>query len=110
MWRLRIEDILESVEKIGRFTKDMSLEDFTGDEKTVDAVVRNISVIGEAARHVPEEIRERYPDVPWSEMRGMRNVVVHEYASVSIPIVWQTAKRNLPPLVPILRRILENEA
>lgn len=104
MWRLRIEDILESVQNIGRFTKDMSLEDLTGDEKTVDAVVRNISVIDEATRHIPEEIRERYPDVLWSEMRGMRNVVVHEYASVSIRIVWQTARRNLPPLVPILRR------
>lgn len=88
----------------------MSLKDFEGDEKTVDAVVRDISVIGEAARHVPEDIREHYPGVPWSEMRAMRNVVVHEYASVSIPIVWQTAKRNLPPLVPMLQKILENEA
>ena len=102
--------MLESIEKVDRYTEGMSLEDFRGDEKTVDAVVRNISVIGEAARHVPVEIRERYPDVPWLEMRGMRNVVVHEYASVSIPIVWQTAKRNLPPLVRMLQEILEKEA
>lgn len=102
--------MLESIEKVGRFTEDMSFEDFTGDEKTVDVVVHNISVIGEAARHVPEEIRERYPAVPWSEMRGTRNVIIHEYASVSIPIVWQTAKRNLPPLVPMLREILDKEA
>ena len=87
----------------------MSFDDFEGDERTVDAVLRNISVIGEAARHVPEEIRERYPSVPWSETRGIRNVVVHEYASVSVPIVCQTVERNLPPLVPMLQEILQNE-
>ena len=102
--------MLESIEKVERFTEGMSFEDFRVDEKTVDAVVRNISVIGEAARHVPEEIRERYPALPWMEMRGRRNVVVHENASVSVPIVWQTTKRNLPPLAPLLREILKNEA
>ena len=109
-WRLRLEDILESIEKVGRFTEGMSFEDFERDDRTVDTVVRNISVIGEAARYVPEEIRERYPDVPWAEMRGMRNVVVHEYASVSVPIIWQTARRNLRPLIPMLRAILNHES
>ena len=102
---------MEAAEKVGRFTEGMSFEDFGRDEKTVDAVVRNISVmIGEAARHIPEEVRERYPAVPWSEMRGMRNVVVHEYASINVAIVWQTVRRNLPPLVPMLREILEKKA
>lgn len=109
-WRLHLEDILESTEKVDRFTGNLSFENFREDEKTVDAVVRSISIVGEAAGRVPEEIRERYPDVPRLEMRGMRNVVIHEYAPVSIPIVWQTAKRNLPPLVPMLREILDKEA
>ena len=69
-WTLRVEDILESIEKIGRFTKDMSFEDSEGDERTVDAVVRNISVISKAASHVPEEIRKRHPNVPRSGMRA----------------------------------------
>jgi uncharacterized protein with HEPN domain len=87
----------------------MTLEEFRDDEMAVDAVVRNIGVIGEAARHVPGGVQERYPLVPWTEMRGMRNVVIHEYSSVSVPIVWQTVKRNLPPLIPMLEEILERE-
>lgn len=95
--------------KVERYTDGMTLEAFRADEKTVDAVVRNIGVIGEAARHVPQDVQERYPDVPWAEMRGMRNVVVHEYSLVSVPIVWQTVKGNLPPLVPVLEDILQSE-
>lgn len=87
----------------------MTLDTFRDDEKTVDAVVRNIGVIGEAARHVPQDVQERYPDVPWPQMSGMRNVVIHDYSSVSVPIVWQTVKRNLPPLIPMLEEILERE-
>lgn len=88
----------------------MTLEEFRTDDKTVDAVVRNLETIGEAARHVPSEIQERYPQLPWTQMRGMRNVVIHEYASVSTPIIWQTVTKNLPPLVPMLQEVLdENE-
>jgi uncharacterized protein with HEPN domain len=87
----------------------MTLDTFRDDERTVDAVVRNIGVIGEAARHVPRDVQESYPDVPWSQMSGMRNVVIHEYSAVSVPIVWQTVKRNLPPLIPMLEEILERE-
>ncbi len=104
-----MEDILEAVRKVERYTDGMTLEEFRDDEMAVDAVVRNIGVIGEAARHVPGEVQENYPSVPWTEMRGMRNVVIHEYSSVSVPIVWQTAKRNLPPLIPMLEEILERE-
>ncbi len=108
-WRLRIQDILESIEKIQRYVSDMTLEEFLEAEMVVDAVVRNFTIIGEASRHVPEELEERWPDVPWYEMRGMRNVVVHEYFGVSREILWGTVRNDLPPLVPMLHKILENE-
>lgn len=106
-WTLRIEDILEAIERIEVYTAGLTFESFTADRKTVDAVVRNIEIIGEAAGYVPEEIQCRYPTIPWSRMRGMRNVLIHRYDEVSLPILWQTIRRNLPPLVSPLRAILE---
>ncbi len=87
----------------------MSLEDLRDDEKTVDAVVRNLGIIGEAARHVPPHIQERHLQIPWAQMRGMRNVVIHEYSEISLPVIWDTIKVDLPPLVPMLQDILERE-
>lgn len=86
-WKLRIEDILESIGKIERYTAGMSFVDFLADERTVDAVVRNFTIIGEAARHIPGEIVNRYPGVAWPAMRGLRNVVVHEYSSVDLETI-----------------------
>jgi len=106
-WKLRLEDILEAIATIDRYATGMDYEAFRADSKTVDAVVRNLEIIGEAARHVPDAIRKRYSDVPWARMRDMRNVLIHEYSGVSVSIVWQTVRDDLPPLVPLLRRILE---
>lgn len=86
-WKLRGEDILEAIARIKRYVEGMTIDDFSGDEKTIDAVIRNISVIGEAARHIAPEVRERYPQVPWAEMAGMRNIVVQECFGVSVPIL-----------------------
>lgn len=108
-WELRVEDILEAIARMERYVEGMTIDDFSGDEKTIDAVIRNISVIGEAARYIAPEVRERYPQVPWAEMAGMRNIVVHEYFGVSVPILWDTVKRNLPPVVALLREILARE-
>jgi uncharacterized protein with HEPN domain len=108
-WRLRIKDILLALERITQYTEGMTWETFRADAKTVDAVIRNIELIGEATRHVPEDIVARYPQIPWTEMRGMRNVLIHEYFLVSVPILWQTLTENLPPLVPQLQRILDED-
>lgn len=105
-WRLRVEDILERINRVMRYTEGMDETSFSEDEKTVDAVLRNMTVIGEAARALPPEIEARYPNVPWGKMRGFRNIVVHEYFGVSVPILWQTVQTNLPPLVSDLERIL----
>jgi uncharacterized protein with HEPN domain len=86
-WKQRIADILEAVERIQRYTSGMDLDSFSADDRTVDAVVRNITVIGEAARSVPDEVRRAHPEIPWDEMRGIRNVIVHDYFGVSLSIL-----------------------
>ena len=83
----------------------MTLEQFVADRKTIDAVVRNIIIIGEAASYLSEDLIESHPDLPWREMRDMRNIVVHEYFGVDNVIVWETLQKNLPPLLPLLKRL-----
>lgn len=104
---MRIADIHQCILKIRRFTKGYSFDDFQGDEKTIDSVLRNLEIIGEAARQVPADIRERYPELPWSEMTTMRNIVIHQYHGVNLNIIWQTVKEDLPPLASQLKRILQ---
>jgi len=106
-WKIRVTDILECIDRIACYTEDMTLAEFQGDNKTSDAVLRNLEIIGEAARHVPKEIQDRYPDLPWMEMRAMRNIVIHEYFGVNLNIIWHTINYNLPPIVPRLKEILE---
>lgn len=105
-WTQRISDILGAIDRIARYTAGMTLASFVADEKTVDAVIRNLEIIGEAARHLPDDVVACYPHLPWSEMRGLCNVLIHEYFGVSLPIIWQTVTQDLPPLVPLLQRIL----
>ena len=108
-WKIRIADILDCIVKIQRYTNGYTFDDFQDDDKTIDSVLRNLEIIGEAARHVPAEIRARHSDLPWVEMLTMRNIVIHEYHGVNLRIIWQTVKEDLPPLLPRLKRILEDE-
>jgi uncharacterized protein with HEPN domain len=87
----------------------LSYAGFENDDKSIDAVLRNLEIIGEAARHIPREVRERFPDIPWAEMQTMRNIVIHEYHGVNLRIIWQTVERDLPLLEPQLRKILDTE-
>ena len=82
-WRFRIEDILEAMGRIERYTEGLDSESFAWDEKTVDPVLRNFGVIGEAVNHVPEEVCAAHPDIPWEPMRAIRNFVIYEYFGVS---------------------------
>jgi hypothetical protein len=92
----RLRDILAAIDKIRRYTAGMDFATFAGDERTIDAVIRNFTVIGEAANHLPDELVSHQPGVPWAEMRGMRNVVIHEYFGVSLAILWETIQHDLP--------------
>jgi len=108
-WRLRIDDILSAIDKIGRYTSDMSGESLAADEKTLDAVLFDVAVIGEAARNVPEDVVARSPQIPWAAMRDMRNIVVHEYFGILIETLWTTVTDDLPPLRRQLATLLESE-
>ncbi|MGC9101445.1 MAG: DUF86 domain-containing protein, partial [Caldisericum sp.] len=87
-WKLFLVDVLESIEKIENYTSEISFEEFIKDEKTKDAVVRNIEIIGEAVKHIPEEIKEKYNQIPWKKITGMRNRLIHGYFVVDYTIVW----------------------
>lgn len=108
-WRFRIRDILDSVARIERYTRDLSWDAFRGDDKTADAVLRNLEIIGEAARYVPPEIQVRHAHIPWREMQALRNIVVHEYHGVNLEIIWRTVQEDLPSIVTPLQQILKHE-
>jgi len=100
-----LDDILEAIGKIERFTDGMVYAEFAGDEMTVDAVLRNFEVIGEAAKNVPDDVRREYDAVPWSEMAGMRDKLIHGYATIELEIVWMTVEEELPTLRPQIEAI-----
>ena len=105
-WRLRIDDITDAID-IERYTKKMSFGEFKADDRTIDAVLRNLEVIGEAAGHIPPEVIDRSREIPWDKMRALRNIVAHEYFGVKLPIVWETIERRLPLLKADLKRLLD---
>jgi uncharacterized protein with HEPN domain len=105
-----VEDILGSIEKVQRYTQNLSFEEFCLDDMAIDAVIRNFGIIGEAARYITAAIQDRYPAIPWAKMRGMRNAVIHGYDEVNLSIVWSTIRDDLPPLMPLLQDMLRRES
>ena len=97
-WEFRIDDIIEAIDKIERYTHGIDFASWQNDEKTVDAVIRNLEVIGEASSHLPPEIQEQFKDVPWGMMKGIRNILAHEYFGIDLEIVWKTVTEDLPVL------------
>lgn len=106
---LYLKDIVDAITKILEYTKNVSYDDFCEDAKTIDAVVRNYEIIGEAAKSISGEIKSAYSDVPWKEMIGMRNKVIHEYFGVDTDIVWETTRSILPGLKTSLEDIYKSE-
>lgn len=97
-WQFRINDIIEAIEKIERYTTDMDYDAWLKDDKTVDAVIRNIEVIGEASSHLPDDVLQHYNKIPWQLMKAIRNILAHEYFGVDLEIIWKTVKEDLPDL------------
>lgn len=103
-----VQDILDSVNDVGSFIEGMDFEEFIKDKKTIYSVVRAIEIIGEATKNVPEQIKKKYPDVPWKKMAGMRDRLVHEYFGVDLEILWGTAKEDVPQLKTPVSKVLED--
>lgn len=105
-WRLYADDIVRACEKIRVFTDGMSFESFLRDERTQDAVIRNLEIIGEAARHLPVRVTSHEPHIPWRLVCDMRNVLAHAYFGVSLQVVWDAATNQVAALGTAVRRRL----
>ena len=96
--KLRVHDILDAIDRILTYVNGMQYQDFLADRKTQDAVARNIEIIGEAARSLEEPFRDKHPQIPWEEIIGMRNVMIHQYFGILPDVVWDVIQNELPPI------------
>lgn len=107
-YRDYLQDMIDSINDIESFIRNMGFEEFKTDRKTINAVVRSIEIIGEAAKRVPSSLRGKYKMMPWKEMIGMRDKLIHAYFGVDTEILWKTVKDDIPPLKPLIQRTLED--
>jgi uncharacterized protein with HEPN domain len=105
---LYLEDVRDCMNKINKYVNGMSFEDFDQNQLVIDAVARNLEVIGEATKYVPTEIREKYPEVPWKSMIGLRNILIHEYFGIDEQIIWQIITSDFKKTKPLIEKIIED--
>ena len=106
-WTFYLEDILDSARKIELFTKDVTLDEFRENRLVFDAVIRNLEVIGEAAKHLPPEVRAMTPDVEWSKAAAFRDVIAHHYFGLNVHIVWDVVQNKVPEIVSSVEALLK---
>ena len=102
---LHLQDIAAASRKIELYTKGLHFDAVVKDSKTMDAVIRNLSVIGKAVRHIPKEAKQKHPGIPWSAVAGMHNKIIHEYFGVDEEILWKTITENIPDLKKKIRKV-----
>lgn len=107
-YKTYLEDISEAISKIGRYTAGHTRETLAADEKTLDAVIRNLEVIGEATKNIPDDVRASYPEVEWRRIAGLRDILIHQYFGIDQDIVWDILQNKLPTLATQIKRILES--
>jgi uncharacterized protein with HEPN domain len=103
-----LDDMLQSAQKIKRYTKDHNYDSFLTDEKTIDAVVRNFEIIGEAANRIDSDFRDSNPEIEWKRIRGFRNRIVHDYFGIDYEIVWDIVETYIDELIDWLETIIDN--
>lgn len=104
---LFFQDILDSLTRILKYSKDLSYEDLIKNEMAVDAIIRNFEIIGEAAKYIPDYFKDKYPELPMKEMIGMRNILIHNYLGINYKFIWQTIQEDLPELKKIVAKIIK---
>lgn len=104
-----VRDMLENADKALLFIDGLDYDGFCQDDKAIYAVIRTFEIIGEAARQIPEKVREANPDIPWREITGMRNKLTHEYFGVNTKVIWRTVQEDLPVIIPALRNMLRKK-
>jgi len=103
-----VEDIIDAMDDAVSCVEGVKREDLVKDRKTIYAVVRALEIIGEAVKRIPAGVRDRYPQIPWKDMAGMRDKLIHEYFGVNIKRVWKTVKEDIPNLKPLFEKILKD--
>ena len=104
-WRIYIEHILESISLIGKYLEGKSKDDFLSSIQLQDSVNRRIEIIGEAVKNIPNEVKIHYPDVPWNEISGMRDILIHKYFGIDLELTWEAVTREIPELKEQMLRI-----
>jgi uncharacterized protein with HEPN domain len=107
---LLLEDMLDSALKIKKYTSNLTYDDFINDDKTIDAVVRNFEIIGEAANRIDPDFRTMNPEIEWKRIRGFRNRIVHDYFGIDYDIVWSIVENDLDDLIDRLEDFIENQS
>ena len=105
-WRFYVQDMIEFSEKVLSYTEGLDQDAFIADGLTYDATLRNLELIGEAATHIPSEVREAHPGIPWHAIVGTRNRLAHSYLSISNSVIWTVIQDAIPKLLPELRTLL----
>jgi uncharacterized protein with HEPN domain len=105
--KLLLEDILESAEKIINYTQSLTYNDFIADSKTIDAVIRNFEIIGEAANRLPDELKDNNNEIDWHKIRGLRNRIVHAYFGINYSIIWSIIEDYLATLIAQIKKLID---